>query len=126
MQAVKSKDTSIELRVRGILHSEGYRYRLHDKTLPGKPDVVFGARRKVIFVHGCFWHCHECSRGDRRPKSNTEYWSAKLVRNRDRDRTAVQRLEQLGWLVLIVWECELRQDFSEVMNRIRAFLGPAR
>lgn len=124
MQAVKARDTSIELRVRRILHSEGYRYRIHDRTLPGKPDIVFRPRKKTIFINGCFWHGHECARGDRPPKSNAEYWSAKLARNRERDRATAQRLEQLGWQVLTVWECELRRDFGEAMTRIKSFLGP--
>jgi len=87
MTQVHSKDTQPEMRVRRLVHSLGYRYRLHRKELPGNPDLVFPKRRKIIFVHGCFWHGHDCKAGRKRPKANEEYWNAKLARNRDRDAT---------------------------------------
>jgi DNA mismatch endonuclease (patch repair protein) len=108
MQAVKSEDTSAEMKVRRLLHSAGFRYRLHDKNLPGSPDMVFASRRKVIFIHGCFWHGHECQRGARVPKTNTDYWLAKIDRNRQRDLRAAEQLTEAGWGVLIVWECEIK------------------
>ena len=127
MARVRHKDTSPELIVRRLLHRLGYRYRLHGKQLPGKPDLVFAGRRKVIFVHGCFWHQHEderCTRR-RRPTSNTAYWEGKLDRNVARDRAAVQQLAAAGWQTLIVWECETR-DVDALSARLRAFLGSSR
>ena len=123
MQAIKSKDTTPEIAVRRLVHSMGYRYRLHRKGLPGKPDLVFAGRRKVIFVHGCFWHQHElehCLDG-RRPKSNTGYWDAKLERNVERDDQNRQALEEAGWEVLVIWECETK-DLSGLEQRLHAFL----
>lgn len=121
MQAVKSKNTAPELLVRRLLHVQGYRYRLHRSDLPGCPDLVFSARRKVIFVNGCFWHGHGCARGARIPKSNREYWTAKIGRNRARDAAAKQALEESGWTVLALWECELR-DGRLLLKRLRRFL----
>ena len=121
MQAVKSKDTSIELTIRRLLYSNGYRYRLHDASLPGKPDIVFVGRRKVIFIHGCFWHGHDCLRGARLPKANHEYWSSKINRNRLRDRQTQASLEALGWKQLSLWECEMR-NMPEIERRLRQFL----
>jgi DNA mismatch endonuclease (patch repair protein) len=103
MRAVRSEDTKPEMLIRRMLHGLGYRYRLHDKTLPGKPDVVFTARRKVVFIHGCFWHGHDCARGARIPKSNTDYWTKKIARNRERHDTACERLQDSrGTMELIV------------------------
>jgi DNA mismatch endonuclease (patch repair protein) len=101
MSRIRSRDTKPEMIVRRLLHAAGYRYRLHTKDLPGKPDVVFKRRRKVVFVHGCFWHQHDredCLDG-RRPKSNTSYWHAKLERNVERDQEHIRRLHELGWQV---------------------------
>lgn len=125
MARVRHKDTSPELKVRRLLHGLGYRFRLHGTALPGKPDVVFGKRRKVIFVHGCFWHGHDCRRGAREPKTNAEYWRAKIGRNRERDVLALARLEADGWDNLVVWECALG-DQAQLASRLRAFLGPTR
>jgi DNA mismatch endonuclease (patch repair protein) len=125
MQAVKSKNTAIEMRVRRLLHAKGYRYRLHARSLPGSPDLVFSSRRRVIFIHGCFWHGHGCARGKRVPKTNTDYWTAKILRNSARDAVARERLQQLGWRVSIVWECELAKDISAAMKKLARFLGPA-
>jgi DNA mismatch endonuclease (patch repair protein) len=124
MQAVKSKDTAVELRVRRTLHAEGYRYRLHRRDLPGCPDLVFSSRKKVIFVHGCFWHGHQCARGKRVPKTNTAYWTAKISRNRARDADARKKLKDLGWKVSVVWECELNHE-NRVFRRLDRFLGPS-
>lgn len=127
MALIRSRDTRPEWRVRRLLHGLGYRYRLHVKALPGKPDIVFTRRRKAVLVHGCFWHQHDQGRcgNARRPKSNTGYWHEKLARNVERDRMAVEQLQAAGWDVLIVWECETK-DMSEVAERLGRFLGPAR
>src|SRR5688500_13677437 len=108
MAAIRGKDTTPELVVRRLVHSLGFRYRLHVKTLPGKPDLVLRPRRKVIFVHGCFWHLHRSGCGARLPKSRLEYWGQKLERNRKRDAKHRRGLRAAGWQVLTVWECELR------------------
>nr|PZN75925.1 MAG: very short patch repair endonuclease [Pseudomonadota bacterium] len=121
MAAVKGKDTEPELVVRRLCHSLGYRYRLHRADLPGKPDLVFPSRRKVIFVHGCFWHGHDCARGSRVPKTNRTYWVAKIGRNRARDERYQQRLRELGWRVLTVWECETKSP--GLKRRIVRFLN---
>lgn len=124
MRAVKSKDTTPELRVRRLLHGMGYRYRLHRRDLPGHPDLVFAGRRKVIFIHGCFWHGHDCRRGARVPKTNAHYWTAKIGRNRDRDARALNALAEQGWRVLVLWECELK-DEAILRASLRAFLDAA-
>src|SRR5690606_27253748 len=103
----KSKDTAPELAVRKLVYSLGYRFRLHRRDLPGNPDLAFIGRRKVIFVHGCFWHGHSCSRGARSPKTNEEYWHSKVNRNRERDAKNLALLAMLGWGVYIIWECEI-------------------
>jgi DNA mismatch endonuclease (patch repair protein) len=106
MQAVKSKDTRPELTIRRALHSAGFRYRLHRRDLPGCPDLVFPGRRKIIFVHGCFWHGHSCRRGARIPKTHTDYWQEKVKRNQLRDAASEDKLRKAGWSVLTVWECD--------------------
>lgn len=121
MQAVKSKDTKPEMTVRRITHVMGYRYRLHGENLPGKPDLVFASRRKVIFVHGCFWHGHDCRRGARTPKTNRDYWQAKIARNRTRDGKACAALVDAGWDVLTIWECETREP-DVLQNTLSRFL----
>lgn len=121
MQAVRSKDTKPEIIVRRLASQLGYRYRLHRKDLPGKPDLAFIGRRKVVFVHGCFWHGHDCTRGNRTPKTNTIYWRAKIARNRERDAANAAKLKTNGWAALIIWECELRNEAS-VAKRLRQFL----
>jgi DNA mismatch endonuclease (patch repair protein) len=90
-----------------MLHAEGYRYRLHVKSLPGCPDLAFPSRRKALFINGCFWHGHTCSRGSRLPKANRDYWGKKIARNRERDSHNIEGLKALGWRVLTVWECEI-------------------
>lgn len=121
MSRVRNKDTKPELRVRGLVHSLGYRYRLHSAKLPGHPDLVFASRRKVIFVHGCFWHRHEgCSRC-RLPKSKLDFWAPKLEKNRLRDIENQAKLEELGWDILVVWECEI-DEAEGLPGRIAIFL----
>lgn len=100
----------------------GYRYRLHRKDLPGRPDLAFIGKRKVIFVHGCFWHCHEGCKNSRIPESNTDYWVSKLEKNVKRDREAIDSLEAAGWRVLVVWECETK-DIEALTDRLQEFLG---
>ena len=121
MRAVKGKDTQPELTVRQLLHRAGYRYRLHVKDLPGKPDLVFPSRRKVIFVHGCWWHGHDCDRGARPAKTNVDYWSAKIARNIARDAKHLCALHDAGWRELTVWECELKS--RNLLTRLKRFLG---
>ncbi|NBJ10919.1 very short patch repair endonuclease [Microvirga arsenatis] len=124
MRAVKSKDTTPELVVRQLVHGMGYRYRLHAKDLPGKPDLVFPQRRKVILVNGCFWHGHHCKRGARQPKANAEYWRAKVQKNRDRDRRNEKALREAGWEVLTIWECQTAvSQQEELRSAIAQFLG---
>lgn len=121
MRAVRSTNTTPEIAVRKLLHSLGYRFRLHRKELPGKPDIVLSSRSSVIFVHGCFWHGHDCKRGAREPKTNAEYWRSKIARNRSRDTTHLAKLRQLGWRTLVVWECEL-SDERTLSRRLKTFL----
>jgi len=121
MQSVGTKDTTPELRVRSILFGMGFRYRLHAKRLPGRPDIVFPAKRKAIFVNGCFWHFHGCSKG-KMPKSRPDYWEPKLRANRDRDEANIRELQALGWSALVVWQCELR-NVSSITERVALFLS---
>ena len=120
MSAVQTKDTGPELQVRRLLHGLGYRYRLHRKDLPGRPDIVFGPRKKIVFVHGCFWHAHGCPKG-KLPKSRLHYWGPKIAANTKRDRKTMQELHELGWKVLVIWQCELK-DNERLLNRLLAFL----
>ena len=120
MQAVKSKDTTPELLVRRLLHRLGYRFRLHRKNLPGRPDIVLPKYRKVILVHGCFWHSHGCAKGQP-PKSRQDYWLPKLEANVNRDRDKIAQLEQLGWSVLVVWQCETK-DVDGLARKLQAFV----
>ena len=122
MRSVKSKDTKPEIALRKMIHGMGYRYRLHRRDLPGVPDLTFASRRKVVFMHGCFWHGHPCAGEPRMPKSNREYWVPKIRRNAERDAEHERDLRELGWDVLVVWECDLK-DVSSVRNRVIAFLG---
>jgi DNA mismatch endonuclease (patch repair protein) len=122
MARIRSQNTSPELTLRKLIHGLGYRFRLHRNDLPGRPDLVFPARKKVIFVHGCFWHQHgECREG-RVPGSRLEYWGPKLRRNQERDSLAQSSLKQQGWRYLVVWECELK-DEAAASHRVTQFLG---
>ncbi len=110
MRRVKSRDTKLEILVRSLTHRLGYRFRLYRKDLPGKPDLTFPSRRKIIFINGCFWHGHNCPHGERRPKSNAEYWRKKIERNVQRDKENQQRLKELGWDFLVIWECQIKDQ----------------
>ncbi|MEC9067650.1 MAG: DNA mismatch endonuclease Vsr [Pseudomonadota bacterium] len=123
MGKVRHKDTKPELAVRRLVHSLGYRYRLHRAGLPGKPDLVFPSRKKVIFVHGCFWHRHpdpECKLA-RMPKSRLDFWGPKLEANRERDERVHRELLDLGWKPLAIWECEVKGS-EQLENKVRGFL----
>jgi len=121
MRAVKSKDTKPEMAVRQLLHRAGLRYRLHRKDLSGNPDIVFPSKKAVIFIHGCFWHQHPACRYAERPASNSAYWIKKLNRNMERDLKNVATLENNGWKVLILWECEIKK--RDVLDKVRRFLN---
>lgn len=124
MAGIRGRDTKPEMLVRRIVHGLGFRYRLHDKRLPGSPDLVFASRRKAIFVHGCFWHRHPdplCKLA-RMPKSRLDFWRPKLQGNRERDLRFQSELDALGWRYLIVWECQLR-DKEQLQNTLRTFLA---
>lgn len=121
MASVRTKHTGPELRVRKALHRMGYRFRLHRRDLPGSPDIVLPSWRVAIFVHGCFWHGHGCSKG-RPPKANIEYWVTKIEQNRARDARSVHALTMLGWQVHSLWQCELKDD-SALCSRLTAILG---
>jgi len=121
MRRIRKKDTKPELVVRRLAHAMGYRYRLHRRELPGTPDLVFPALKKVILVHGCFWHQHRCVLGSKQPSANRHYWIPKFARNRERDAAAERALAALGWMALVIWECETRDEESTA-QRIRKFL----
>ena len=130
MRAVKGRDTTPELAVRRILRAAGIGYRLGGAGLPGRPDLVMQGRRAVVFVHGCFWHGHDCARGARAPKANADYWAAKIGRNRARDEAAVAALQTAGWRVITVWECGLKAAgfadrlVAEVRGQAATFSAP--
>ncbi|MBP3037857.1 DNA mismatch endonuclease Vsr [Arthrobacter sp. zg-ZUI100] len=127
MARIRGKNTKPELLIRRLLHAAGYRFRLHGAArgtrLPGKPDLVFAGRRKVIFVNGCFWHAHSCRAGQRAPATNSEFWAEKRRRTTVRDAAALQALAAAGWEALTVWECELK-DRSVLEDQLTSFLGP--
>lgn len=120
MAAVKQKDTGPELIVRRLLHRLGYRFRLHRKDLPGRLDLVFGPRKKVLFVHGCFWHGHNCKIG-KLPKSRLDYWKPKIAANVERDYRTTRELAEMGWMSFVVWQCEI--DDKEILKeKLKGFL----
>ena len=121
MRRVKGKDTAPELAVRRLLTRMGVGYRLHRADLPGKPDIVMAGRKLAVFVHGCFWHGHDCARGARTPKANRDYWQAKIGRNLARDERHRAALAQMGWRVETLWECELK-DEAGLQDRLRQIL----
>lgn len=123
MGRIKGTNTGPELVVRRLLHKLGYRYRLHQRKLPGRPDIAFVSRRRVIFIHGCFWHRHDCKYAYM-PKSRTAFWRKKFARNIERDRENHKKLLASGWKILVLWECEL--DEPTLQRQLRAFLGPVR
>ena len=121
MRRVKSRNTTPERRVRALLRRMGRSgYRLHRKDVPGKPDVAFIGRKIAIFVHGCFWHGHDCKRGARAPRANADYWRAKIARNRERDAAAAAALAEAGWTAVTIWECELKDRLED---RLAAFMA---
>jgi DNA mismatch endonuclease (patch repair protein) len=122
MSRIRGKDTAPEVAVRRVLHSLGYRFRLHRRDLPGTPDIVFPSRRKVIFVNGCFWHAHGCRIG-RPPKSRPEFWLPKLEKNRLKDKRNLQALRRTGWGAKTVWQCQMGHS-DELERRLISFLGP--
>ena len=126
MRGSRSKDTRPELAIRQALHGLGYRYRLHSKDLPGKPDIVFPKRKKAVFVHGCFWHQHDDDgcKITRKPSSNSAFWDGKFSRNQARDAANLEALQDAGWSVMTLWECEVSR--VELLERLQAFLGPTR
>src|SRR5439155_15205189 len=123
MRLIRSGNTAPELLVRKLVHSLGYRYRLHAPDLPGKPDLVFAGRRKVIFVHGCFWHTHHGCNMGRPPKSNLDFWLSKLRRNRERDERVLQELRNVGYRVFASWQCVVERGSHRLEERMRRFLG---
>lgn len=127
MRAIRSKDTKPEMIVRRLLHSRGYRYRLHIKDIPGRPDIAFIGRKKAIFVHGCFWHQHRdpACKLSKVPKTRLDYWGPKLKRNVARDQKSLQALSRAGWEAIIIWECELT-NLDKVATRLIEFIGPPR
>ncbi len=122
MRRIKGRDTAPEMQVRRLLWRMGARYCLQRKDLPGKPDIVLAGRKLAIFVHGCFWHGHDCARGSRVPKANRDYWLGKVVRNRARDVESSAKLEAMGWRVLVVWECALK-DEAELVGALAEALA---
>lgn len=122
MSAIRSTNTSPEMKVRRTVHRLGFRYRLHDKKLPGKPDLVFPRHKKIILVHGCFWHMHDCKYGSVTPKTRAKFWSDKRQSNVDRDQNVIKQLSELGWEVLILWECQLK-DLVQLEDDLRKFLS---
>lgn len=122
MRRITSKNTKPEIILRSLLHRRGYRFRIHRKDLPGNPDIVFPARRKAIFVHGCFWHQHPNCREGRIPGSRQEYWKPKLAKNVSRDAAALVKLTELGWHTTVVWECELSGDPQSTLQHVLEFL----
>ena len=123
MRKVPGKNSSAELKLRRLLTRMGLRYRLHRKDLPGSPDVALPGRKAAVFVHGCFWHGHDCKRGARAPKANAAYWSAKIARNRARDAASLAALDAMGWRAVVVWECELK-DEAALESKLKAALAP--
>ena len=123
MSRIRSKDTRPEMVVRRTAHSMGYRYRLHRRDLPGTPDIVFPSRRAVVFVNGCFWHRHDCEAGRKMPKSNVGFWSDKFTMNVQRNIASMERLTDMGWRILEVWECDLKKGTAELRSTLSRFLG---
>lgn len=121
MSAVKSGNTKPEVLLRSILHKSGLRFRLHDKKLPGKPDLVFPRYQSVIFVHGCYWHLHRCYKSTI-PKTNREFWKNKLTTNKERDARNIKTLNEMGWRVMIVWECALKGKSSFPIDKVSSVI----
>ena len=122
MSRIRSTNTRPEMFVRSLVHRMGFRFRLHRRELPGKPDLIFPSRRKVIFVHGCFWHMHDCRFGSVKPKSNADYWQHKRLSNVERDKRHIAALRDAGWNVFIVWECQIKFP-EELRQNLMKFLS---
>lgn len=125
MSKIRGKDTKPELLVRSMLHRMGYRFRVQGRRLPGRPDIVFSARKKVIQIHGCFWHRHDCPNGRSMPSTRKDFWAEKFRGNVERDARNLEKLDALGWSCLTLWECEIKDD-AEIRRRLRKFLGSTR
>jgi DNA mismatch endonuclease (patch repair protein) len=122
MSRIRSKDTAPEKKVRSLLHQMGYRFRLHVKNLPGQPDIVLPKHKKLIFVHGCFWHLHKACRDGTIPKTHTDKWRAKLERNVERDKVHIRQLKKNGWKVLVLWECQIENKGNTTERRLKYFI----
>lgn len=122
MSRIRSKDTNPEKKVRSMLHQMGYRFRIHVKKLPGQPDIVLPKYKKVIFVHGCFWHLHKGCRDGTIPKTQHEKWKVKLERNIKRDKLHINNLKKLGWKVLILWECEIEKQIKDIKRKLTDYM----
>jgi len=122
MSRIRGKDTKPEMLVRRLVHALGYRYRLHQRSLPGCPDLVFASRKKVLFVHGCFWHRHRCRLGSPIPSTHAGFWAKKLTENQERDKRHRALLNEMGWKVLVIWECQIR-NVESLSQKIVSFLG---
>lgn len=122
MRAVKGKNTKPEIAVRKLIWAAGHRYRLNARDLPGAPDIVMRPRKAAVFVHGCFWHGHDCKRGARMPKANAAYWRAKIARNMARDKAALAALKKQGWRALVIWECQMKDEVA-LKRRLARFLA---
>ena len=122
MSRIRSKDTRPEIVVRSIVHGMGFRYALHRKDLPGHPDIVLTKHKKIIFVHGCFWHMHKCRYGKVRPATNAKFWQTKREGNVARDKRNLCKLRKNGWKVLVVWECQTRKS-EHLINKLKTFLA---
>jgi DNA mismatch endonuclease, patch repair protein len=122
MSNIRSKDTTPEIIIRSLLHISGFRFRLHSKQLPGRPDLIFSKYQCVIFVNGCFWHQHQECRGGRIPKSRKRYWEPKLLGNVERDKKNIRKLRKLGWRVKVVWECEINKNPQTTIDKVIRFL----
>ncbi len=123
MSLVRNKDSKPEMRVRSVVHRLGYRFRLHNRKLPGKPDIVLPRHRKIIFVHGCYWHQHGVCRALAIPENNPDFWRKKFAENVQRDENIIRELTELGWQVLVVWECETK-DAIALKEKLASFLHP--
>ncbi|MEZ6164916.1 MAG: DNA mismatch endonuclease Vsr [Phycisphaerales bacterium] len=125
MSRIRHRDTKPELLVRSMLHRMGYRFRVQGKGLPGRPDIVFSARKKVIQIHGCYWHRHDCTNGRYMPSTRTEFWAEKFRSNVERDKRNLKKLEAMGWSCLTLWECEIADD-APTQRRLARYLGLTR
>lgn len=124
MSQIRGKDTKPEMVVRKLTHALGFRYRLHDTSLPGKPDLVFKGKRKIIFIHGCYWHRHDCKYGKVTPKTNVSFWNEKFEKNVKRDQKVLRELSHLGWKILTIWECQTtKKNWPALTETIYSFLS---